>query len=103
MTNLDQLLDAARAAVTESCAVARRVQLAAGEMTRLTKDDYSPVTVADFAVQALIALHLRERLGNLVLVGEETAADLRTPGSVHLRDAVVAAVNTVRPGLSRDE
>lgn len=97
---LDLLLSAAREAVAETCTVARQVQHAAGEMRRLTKDDYSPVTVADFAVQALIALRLRERLGDLVLVGEESAADLRTAHSAQLRDAVVAAVCQVRPGLS---
>jgi HAL2 family 3'(2'),5'-bisphosphate nucleotidase len=103
MPALDDMLQAARQAVAETCAVARQIQLAAGTMKRMTKEDYSPVTVADFAVQALIALHLRERLGELVLVGEETAADLRLPHSEHLRDAVVAAVCQVRPKLTSAE
>lgn len=103
MNNLDAMLDAARAAVAETCIVARQIQHAVGEMKRLTKDDYSPVTVADFAVQALVALRLREALGDIVLVGEETAADLRTPRSTQLREAVVAAVSQVRPGLGAEE
>jgi 3'(2'), 5'-bisphosphate nucleotidase len=103
MSALDPMLNAALEAVTETCAVARQVQHAVGEMKRLTKEDYSPVTVADFAVQALIALRLRERLGTLVLVGEETAADLRTERSAQLRDAVVSAVCQVRPGLSASD
>ncbi|MGD9601915.1 MAG: 3'(2'),5'-bisphosphate nucleotidase [Gammaproteobacteria bacterium] len=103
MTAYELMLDAARDAVAQTCVVARQVQHAAGEMKRLTKDDYSPVTVADFAVQALVALHLRERLGSLALVGEETAADLRTARSATLRDAVVAAVCQVRPTLTEAE
>lgn len=97
------MLSAARHAVAETCAVARQVQAAAGGMKRMTKDDYSPVTVADFAVQALIALRLREQLGKLVLVGEETAADLRADRSGALRDAVVAAVCQIRSALTPSE
>ena len=103
MPAFESMLKAARQAVTETCAVARKIQLASGAMKRMTKGDYSPVTVADFAVQALIALHLREQLGELVLVGEETAADLRQAHSDHLRDAVVAAVCQVRSKLSPAE
>ncbi len=100
VTTLEVMISAARRAVAETCAVARQVQQAVGEVKQMTKDDYSPVTVADFAVQALIALRLREQLGELVLVGEETAADLGTERSRPLRDAVVAAVCQVRPGLT---
>lgn len=103
MTDRSRYLAAGLAAVAETCAVARRVQQAAGGMTRMTKDDYSPVTVADFAVQALIALRLQEMLGSLVLVGEETAADLRQERSHALADAVVDAVREIRPELSARE
>ena len=41
----------------------------------LTKDDRSPVTVADFASQALIGWALAEAFPNHSLVGEEDAAD----------------------------
>ena len=103
MIDTQTLLKAALAAVAETCAVARRVQLATGGMTRITKDDYSPVTVADFAVQALVALRLREMLGSLVLVGEETASDLGSEKSRALREAVVTAVRAVRPELSANQ
>lgn len=43
----------------------------------LTKDDRSPVTVADFAAQALVAHHLQVHFPQDVLVGEESAAALR--------------------------
>lgn len=95
-----EMLSVAVHAVATTCAVARRIQHAGGGMKRLTKEDYSPVTVADFAVQALVALQLRDALGAILLVGEESAADLHTDSSRALRDAVVAAVCEARPGLS---
>jgi 3'(2'), 5'-bisphosphate nucleotidase len=45
----------------------------------LTKEDKSPVTVADFAAQALIAHHLMDAFPNDPLVGEEDAGVLETP------------------------
>jgi 3'(2'), 5'-bisphosphate nucleotidase len=45
----------------------------------LTKSDRSPVTVADFAAQALIGSWLAEAFPHDPLVAEENAADLRTP------------------------
>jgi 3'(2'), 5'-bisphosphate nucleotidase len=43
----------------------------------LTKGDDSPVTVADFAAQAIVCATLSTRLGDIALVGEEDATDLR--------------------------
>jgi 3'(2'), 5'-bisphosphate nucleotidase len=45
----------------------------------LTKDDRSPVTVADFAVQALTASELQKAFPDASLVGEEDADALRSP------------------------
>ena len=54
-------------AVREASLLARRVQR---EMVggSLAKDDRSPVTVADFAVQALVARRLAEKLPGSTLV-----------------------------------
>ncbi|MSR15662.1 MAG: 3'(2'),5'-bisphosphate nucleotidase [Gammaproteobacteria bacterium] len=94
-------METALHAVSEACAVAREVQQALGTIKKLTKEDYSPVTVADFAAQALIALRLQESLGELRLTGEESAADLvGTQGEI-LASALVTAVQKVRPGLNR--
>lgn len=65
-------------AVARACALARRVQ---AEMAApaLIKDDKSPVTVADFSVQALIGFLLEKAFPDDPLVGEEDAAALRAP------------------------
>jgi 3'(2'), 5'-bisphosphate nucleotidase len=59
----------------------------------LTKGDDSPVTVADFAAQAVVCAELGERLGRFDLVGEEDAADLRADDRTALRDGVVELVS----------
>lgn len=65
-------------AVREAAQLVRQVQ---AEMVSdaLTKGDKSPVTVGDFAAQALVAKRLSESLPSSILVGEENASDLRTP------------------------
>ncbi len=68
--------------------------------TPLEKDDHSPVTVADFAIQALVA----ERLGRIFpadsLVGEEDSAVLREEKNRGLLEAIVALVSRHRAGAS---
>ena len=56
--------------VRQGASMAQRV-LASMAMQNLTKSDFSPVTVADFASQALAAHTLRDAGIKLPLVGEE--------------------------------
>ena len=74
-------------AVREASLLARRIQR---EMVggAITKDDHSPVTVADFAVQALVARRLAEQLPGSVLIGEEHADALRLEEGVATLDQV---------------
>ena len=55
----------------------------------LVKGDKSPVTVADFAVQAVVGSIMERVLPNDPLVGEEDASDLRTDEGKDTLDAVV--------------
>jgi 3'(2'), 5'-bisphosphate nucleotidase len=83
-------LEAVRAAAQICTAVQGR--LAVGET--LTKGDESPVTVADFAAQAIVCATLTERLGAVELVGEESSSDLAD--NEPLRDGVVDLVAAQR-------
>lgn len=69
-------IDAAIAAVTSAAELTTAAQgrLLAGDT--LTKTDDSPVTVADFGAQAVVAAMLTEALGEIEMVGEEDANDL---------------------------
>ncbi len=88
--------------VARCCRVARAVQQDVEEIRRETKDDRSPVTVADFAVQAIVALTLLEDDPDALIVGEEKADLLRQSDMTALRDEVVKAVRTVRPDATAE-
>lgn len=83
-------LHAVRSAATLCSAAQGR--LVAGET--LTKGDESPVTVADFAAQAVVVEALTDRLGPIELVGEEDPADLASDDQASVRDGVTALVAT---------
>ncbi len=69
----------------------------------LTKDDRSPVTVADFASQALIAWHLSAAFPGDLLVGEEDATRLRAVESAETLEKVTRFVAELAPGADPDE
>lgn len=91
------------AAVREAAQLTRRVQ---AEMVTdtLTKGDKSPVTVGDFAAQAVVGKRLAEtELPCRVLVGEESAADLRTPEGAATLDRVTHFVQTIYPEATAEQ
>lgn len=80
---------AAIGAVRAAAAVCQGVQgrLVAGDT--LTKGDESPVTIADFASQAIVNATLTEALGHIAMVGEEDSNDLLGNDATSLLDGVV--------------
>ncbi len=64
-------------------------------VTSATKDDRSPVTVADFGAQAVVSLTLAEGGSDLPMVGEEDAAMLRAENGRELCNKVVAQVRGI--------
>ncbi len=93
------LIPSALRTVANSCRVARGVQQMLEKVRKITKDDRSPVTVADFAVQAIVAMDLFEADKAALIVGEEKADVLRKPEQTRVLEAVVEAVRMVRPGV----
>ena len=87
-------VEAVRAA-SALCASAQG-RLVAGDT--LTKGDASPVTVADFAAQAVVCATLVDEFGAIDLVGEEDSDDLRSDAGADLRDGVVELVRNQRGG-----
>ncbi|KAF6803329.1 myo-inositol-1(or 4)-monophosphatase [Colletotrichum sojae] len=69
-------LTVAIAAIQQAAALSRRV-LVSSDKGVVTKEDLSPVTVADFAIQALLTSTLHAAFPGDKFVGEESAADLR--------------------------
>lgn len=70
----------------------------------LVKGDKSPVTVADFSAQAIIAKRLAETLPNAKLVGEEDSGDLNTTeeGRETL-EQIQQFVGTIEPNVSAEQ
>ena len=95
-------LNVALRAVESASAVARQVQQNLARVREITKDDRSPVTVADFAVQAIVNRTLADNDSNVRIVGEEDADALRANDAAAVRGEVVRAVQTVHAGLDED-
>ena len=86
-------LDLAISAVRQASLAAKSIQQDLGRVAELAKDDRSPVTVADFAAQAIVSSILRDADPETPLVGEETSAALRTPQNTALLELVTQAVS----------
>lgn len=83
--------------VAEAALLARTVPVDAGGVS--AKADESPVTIADFAVQALVAWRLARRFPDDPLVAEEDAAVLRAQSGARLRSRVAGVVAPFEPAL----
>lgn len=102
MTENNKYLRSAIRAVSEACKATRAVQAELETIRQMTKDDRSPVTVADFAAQAIVCQRLADELGDIDMVGEESAAEIREPGKEALAEAVVQTVQKYRPDLDHE-
>lgn len=90
---LEVELSVAVNAVRAASLVCRQVQAALVTADTLEKKDKSPVTVADFASQAVVCRALQAAFPDDPMVGEEGADDLRGDGAQALRASVVRAVS----------
>ncbi len=83
-------LKTAIAAVRLASTVTQAVQQHLVTADTLEKKDRSPVTVADYASQAVICKALADAFPDDPIVGEEDAKELREPGNAGLLDSVVS-------------
>src|SRR5690349_2020030 len=81
--------------VRSAVRICREVQ---AEITpgRWNKEDRTPVTVADLAVQAVVSAALAERFPDDPLMAEEGSSELREPAWADLLAKVTAHVGVVR-------
>lgn len=96
-------LAAAVAAVRQAAIVTQAVQRDLVTADTLTKKDRSPVTVADFASQAVVCRALAQAFPSDVVVGEEDAAELRTQENAALRASVAKQVQAIVGQASEDD
>ncbi|TEB17863.1 3',5'-bisphosphate nucleotidase [Coprinellus micaceus] len=81
------------AAVRRACALTSSVFEKLIKNETLVKGDKSPVTVGDFAAQALISTILHNTFPNDPIVGEEDASDLRIESGKLMRERIVELAN----------
>lgn len=94
-------LEFALAAVCAAADAAARVAIRM-DVKGIEKSDLSPVTVADYACQALVAKKLAEAFPDAVLVGEEDASDLREEVSGETLDLVTDIVREFEGEATRE-
>jgi 3'(2'), 5'-bisphosphate nucleotidase len=88
-------------AVADAARLARSVEGLA-RTGGLTKTDASPVTLADFGVQALVAARLARDFPDDTLVAEEDAAALDTSTAAGLRAHVIDLVTRLDPDIQAE-
>lgn len=93
-------LDIAREAVRRASRMARKIQGALVSDDTVAKKDRSPVTIADYSVQAAISLELARHYPQEPIMGEEDAGFLRTDEGRAQRRKVIEAVQGLVPGTS---
>jgi 3'(2'), 5'-bisphosphate nucleotidase len=93
---LDAELSFAVETVRSAVRICRQVQSAIAPGKR-DKEDRTPVTVADLAVQAVVSGALHERFPHDPLMAEEGSSELRTPAWADLLAQVTEHVHLVRP------
>lgn len=95
--NMDELLKVAIEAVKAASHICTQVQHQLVSADTITKKDRSPVTIADYASQAVICRKLKEHYFDIPIVGEEDAASLRESGN----QPVVDKISSFLPGWSK--
>lgn len=88
--------------VEAGCGLARRIQDELS-VSSIEKDDRSPVTVADFAIQALVGHRLYETFPGEMLVGEESADLLRRQGNDRLIELITSFLEDVESDVKGEE
>lgn len=99
MSHLAQELEVALCAVRQAAVLCQQVRARLTDSGQATKDDRSPVTIADYGAQALVLHRLAQAFPEVPVVAEEDAADLRGEDAATLRAGVVEAVTQVDASL----
>lgn len=90
-------------AVVTASALCQRVGKELVEGESILKSDRSPVTIADFASQAIICKLIRDKFPDDLIVAEEDSKELRKPGQVKILERVASFVNEFISNASEEE
>lgn len=99
-TKFRKEMEIARSAIVTAMEITRRIQNGFSQGDTLTKADRSPVTIADFTVQAIVCKILSERLGPVAIVGEEDSDALKKPENRELLEKILSFASDARERLT---
>ncbi len=99
LTYYDQV---ARNSVLTAMRVSSAIQNDLSELSTLIKGDKSPVTLADFAVQAVICHELQKNCPEIPIVAEENSGLLRCPEHRSMVEIILSYLRTVDLELTAD-
>ncbi len=97
-----QELRVAIEAVVEASKICRHIQ-STEDFAELSKNDRSPVTVADFGSQAVVCKAIHEAFPEDPMIAEEDSAALRLPDQISVLSRVVKEVGKVIPDASQKQ
>lgn len=95
-------LEVALSAVSQACRICRDVRRDMVTEDTVTKEDRSPVTVADLSVQTVMSHILNNAFPDDPLMAEEDTTTLRAPENEELKGRVLAHVQGRVPELTED-
>ena len=98
-----QELKTAIEAVKKACSLCTTVQASLVSEETMTKKDKSPVTVADFGVQAVICHELKKAFPDDPIVAEEDSSDLQSEEGRALTKKVYEYASAVLPELKEED
>lgn len=86
--------------LTRVCSVLARTIQEKMVTAALQKEDRSPVTVADLAIQALVSHRLKEHFPSIPLVAEESSTVFRAEGGAQMTEAISDFLTEFEPGVT---
>jgi HAL2 family 3'(2'),5'-bisphosphate nucleotidase len=86
---LENELKTGRQAVLQAMRISRTVQKELAREDCITKKDKSPVTIADFAAQAIVCKVITDRFPDIPIVGEERSDALKKPEHKEILDKII--------------
>lgn len=101
LQTLEPELSVALEAVRQACVVCRNVQAQITPEVAVKKDR-SPVTVADFASQAIVCRVLGDAFASDPIIAEEDSAFLRIAGNEQFLDSVQRELAAIMPSPSKE-
>lgn len=101
--SFEKELELAIDAVTKAGLLARSIQEGMIGSGTIIKEDRSPVTVADYSVQALICHMIKDIFPDDNIVGEEDSGELSDPQNAEILSKVTSYLSTSIPGLSEGD